>query len=158
MTEPKEFLTQERLYEKYLHPFESIIADISKNGSYFEKQLLIWAVINYIPLTQFKEAEILITFYEDWLSSPEEELKRVYEYLGICHSSIDDISNHTKFKTPSITSDQKKFSNTSWKNNLSKNELASGKEILKIFGFDNLYDENSIPNHELIKQMLSKSK
>ena len=156
MEDPKEFLLQKRLREVYLLPFESLILDISKNGSYFEKQVLIWSIINYIPLVMFNEKELLVTFYEDWVSSPNNELKRVNKYLSIDTFLIEDIRNHINFQSASKTSTQKKFNTLSWKNKISGSEFNSGMEILNHFGFDKLYDEFSLPNHELLKQILSK--
>lgn len=158
MEDPKEFLSQKRLRDAYLLPFESLILDISKNGSYFERQILIWSIINFIPLVMFNDndKELLVTFYEDWISSPNTELKRVNKYLAIEDASNEDIRNSIKYQSASKTSSQKEFSIISWKDKISTTEFTSGMEILKHFGFDKLYDEFSLPNREHIKQISHK--
>lgn len=156
MHDPKDFLLQKRLREKYLLPFESKILHISQNGSYFERQVLIWCIINYVPLTQFNKGQLLITFYEDWCSNPNYELNRVYNYIGLGTSTLNDINDHSKFTSPSKTSASKEFNINEWKSNLSTIEINAGQEILKCFGFDKLYDSNSSPNHKHIDDFLSK--
>ncbi len=155
MTDPSEFLQQKELCEKFLSPFKDIISEVSENGSYFEKQILIWSIINYVPIKQFKEEELHITFYEDWISNPSKELENVYNYLGINTPSINDISNHRVFKTPSRTATEKVFNICSWKKQFSEKEIEKGTQILKRFGFEKLYDTNSLPNKEIIKNIMS---
>jgi len=154
MTDPKEFLLQKELFENYLKPFNEIILDISANGSYLDKQILIWSIINYIPLLQFTEKKLLVTFYEDWLLNPEQELKKVQNYLNIPIVSSVDIKNSKKFKESSRTSSKKEFEISSWNKKISIDEIKSGMKILKKFGLENLYDEFSRPNHDLIQQIL----
>ena len=65
MTDPMKFLDQPELVEDYLLPFIPLINEVSERGDYLEKLLLIWCIINYIPLKQFNKEELLIVFYED---------------------------------------------------------------------------------------------
>ncbi|MBS9768211.1 MAG: sulfotransferase domain-containing protein [Flavobacteriaceae bacterium] len=76
-----DLLQQKELYDDYLRPFEDIISDVRKNGSYYDRQILVWCIINYIPLKQFSGKNILVTFYEDWLTNPHRELYKCYKYL-----------------------------------------------------------------------------
>jgi hypothetical protein len=155
MKDPKDFLLQESLFKKYLKPFESLIIEISASGSYLEKQILIWSIINYIPLLQFNQDNLLVTFYEDWLLNPTQEQKRVYEYLDISSKHINDISDSEKVKKASKTSTKKEFNNLTLTNKLLPHEITSGIYILKKFGLDKLYNEFSIPNHNVIQQFLT---
>ena len=153
MTDPSEFLLQKELSEKLLKPFKEIISDISENGSYFEKQFLIRSIINYVPLKQFKEEELLVTFYEDWISNPTKELIKTYNYVGINTTNLNDISNHNVIKTPSRTATEKVFKVNSWEERFSEKEISQGIKILQYFGLENLYNKNSEPNIEAIRNL-----
>ncbi len=131
-----------------------VIQKIIKNRSEFEEKILIWSILNYVPLKQFRENKILITFYEDWVMNADREMKRVYEYLEMSLTK-DNISRSEKYKQPSHTvlSSREKFSIDTWKEKITEKDYQAGMHILKLFGFDNLYDENSLPNRECLNQL-----
>ncbi|MBT8235483.1 MAG: sulfotransferase domain-containing protein [Bacteroidia bacterium] len=145
MTDPKDFLAQDNLVQDFLKPHVDYINEISDDGTYLDKQILIWSVINFIPLTQFAEDEICITFYEDWTIDPNAELLRIQHFIDQSSSPVIDIKASPKFSRPSKTTATKKFDITSWKSEISKEQLASGNKILEHFGLHMLYDEASIP-------------
>ncbi len=142
-------LQQKELYDDYLRPFEDIILDIKNNGSYYDRQILVWAIINYIPLMQHTKENIYITFYEDWLIDPNTALKRVYDYLEISANLPKNIKQTNKFIHPSKVTATNTFDINSWQKELSAEDIKSGEKILSYFGFDTLY-VNNIPNKQIL--------
>ena len=156
MTEPRDLLQQSDLLNDYLEPFQDMIHTVAEQGSYIDKQILIWAVINYVPLLQFKEDEVLITFYEDWVKDPNAELHRVLEFIDSDAMNSLDIRDSEKFTAPSKTSFKKAFHVADWKKEISQDEIDSGLRILKYFGLHKLYDEFSMPDPEALARFRSK--
>ncbi len=120
-------LSQKNIFEDYLEPFKGKIMRIEKEGDYWEKSALLWAIENMVPIEQIKAGNLhaLPVFYEDILMNPEKEFRKISEYTGITDM---DIKNLTK---PSRTADKKTFSSSKekmlskWKNRLSEDEVES---------------------------------
>ena len=74
-----ETMAQEDLVEDYLLPME---AEIRAARDDFERHLFLWCIDNYVPLRQFAPGEIHLAFYENLLANPEEELRRLFAFLG----------------------------------------------------------------------------
>ncbi len=86
----------------------------------------------------------------------DKEMKRVCEYLELPMPQ-DNIVKGEKYKKPShmASKDKEKFSIDTWKEQISQKDYQAGMCILKFFGFDDLYDENSLPNKECIKSIMN---
>ena len=158
MNDPAVLLKQKSLLDDYLKPFQKLILNTSKNGSCLDKQILIWSIINYIPLVQFGEDELLVTFYEDWISNPEFELEKTYIFINEKPFFPLQIQNSKIFINASKTTTKSTFDILDWKDILTVDEVSSGERILKQFGFGNLYDKFSIPNRGVIQEVRSKFK
>ncbi|WP_053990072.1 sulfotransferase domain-containing protein [Mangrovimonas sp. TPBH4] len=158
MKDPIDFLEQKDLVTDFLKPYECLIRKVSKEGTFIDKQILIWAIINYIPLKQFDENVLLVTFYEHWIANPDTELKRIYEHINLVEKEFVNLKQVKKFKVPSKTSINNTFKTASWRDKFSKEQLESGEFILNSFGFKNLYNEQGIPNIGVLNNILNKSK
>ena len=156
MTDPLDFLKQSNLHEDYLCRFEEIIRRTSHRGDFIVSQILIWSIINYVPLCQFKRGQIHILFYEDMFNDPIGELLRVRQFIhpkddnrkivldeGVLRESRNryDKKNNIINGTSPITS---------WKNELTTRQIDAGLDILNHFGFDQLYDDDLLPNRSVI--------
>lgn len=80
-TDPLVLLNQTALFEDYLHPFEDAIRKISIGNDYILCQILIWSIINYVPLRQFKLCQIHICFYEDIINDPNREISKIFRFV-----------------------------------------------------------------------------
>jgi hypothetical protein len=156
LEDPSLFLRQRELYEDYLYPFEETIWEVSKYGNYLQKQVLIWSIINYVPLTQFASEmdKIYICFYEKICQYPEAEVSKMYSYLypdyfqsekqnvAISKQEIEQPSfvslSHNKATDNQDSSKSQEFVTVS--------EQKYCMSILQKFGLHNLYSENSFPN------------
>ena len=161
-TDPLCLLNQKFLYEDYLFKFEDIIKKISRKNNYILNQIVIWSIINYVPLCQFKEENIHVCFYEDIFVEPIREMSNVFKYINGCSEGGDANIALDVIKRPSrvTTSDGNLLSGVSpilsWKNELTPQLIDEGFEILQCFGFEDLYDDKSMPNSDVLKKYLKK--
>jgi hypothetical protein len=149
------FQNHKELMTDFLEPFKNEIEAI---GSVFENYIFQWCIANYIPLKQFKVGEIHLVFYENFCVNPENEIKRLFEFL---EKDYDELI-FSKIKVPSvqahkysaIKTDKNNLIN-SWKKDLSTAQIDKALQILSLFGLDEIYSENLTPNidnvHEFIK-------
>jgi hypothetical protein len=159
LTEPLEFLKQKALSEDFLQPFEDIIKKTSAEKNYFLNQILIWAILHYVPLRQFKADDIHICFYEDMYTAPEREITRIMRFAKGDQTIATVNLADTLVRQPSWVSGQK--SNmaqgtspiTSWKNELDPAVITQGLAILNHFGLADLYQGDGIPAQEALKKI-----
>lgn len=159
MTEPNEFLNQEKLCQDYLEPFIDLIEQA--NG-YFEKQVVIWSIIHHVIFNQFKNGEILPVFYEELCLNFEKEIKEIYLYIkGDLDSDIKTklISKEIGLSRTSIYSNSEENIRegfNAWTSKISKSDLEAGMNILKRFNFDGIYDEGAFPKQNREKNLMFK--
>ncbi|MCI0563479.1 MAG: sulfotransferase domain-containing protein [Nitrososphaera sp.] len=163
VTEPLDMLNQHNLYEDYLHPFEEIIRKTSSEGDYILCQILIWSIVNYVPLRQFEPGQIHIGFYEDILSNPTKAISKIFGFVKPGIKNYEVSLNREIIRRPSRTSGTE--SNlllgtslaTTWKNELTRHQIDAGFRILECFGFEDLYDDKLTPNWQVLKSLHQKA-
>ena len=139
-----EFIAQEQLVNDFLSPF---IKYIKESNSTFENQLFMWCIENYVPLKQFNPGEILLIFYENICSNPQNEISKILNFLNINY----DYNYIKKSKKPSSVShkDSAIISGgdfiKKWKSFISANQINRAVQILSIFGLQNIYNESCYP-------------
>lgn len=154
MTEPKEFLNQPALYSDYLKPFSEVIQSIGDD--FIEKQVLIWAIIHYVPLKNLNSQDLHIIFYEDLVTRPAQEIERLFNYLELSYDQGESLNQ--RIYKPTRTS--KNFSQElsrdslldSWKNQLSAQQIDKGMEILEQFQLSKVYEDNLTPSRDALAQ------
>lgn len=152
LTEPAALLEQSSLHTDYLVPFENIIRSVSDD--FIERQILIWSIVHYVPLMASNSNDIYIIFYEDLVSSPIEELGRLFAFLGKDDTQEEMLLE--KIYKPARTS--KKFEQVlsrkslvdSWKDELSAQQIDRGMKILGYFHLDVLYENAFKPNRSAL--------
>jgi hypothetical protein len=145
--EPNSFCQEQKeLMEDFLEPFES---DIKSITNVFENYIFQWCINNYVPLKQFKPGEIHLVFYENFCINPENEIKRLFEFLK---KEYDDLI-FSKLRIPSVQAHQnsaiktdKKKLISGWQNDLSPQQITKATEILSLFGLDKIYSNSLIPD------------
>jgi hypothetical protein len=160
---PLDLLNQFDLFQDHLHPFENLIRTTSNSNDYIQIQILIWCILNYIPLLQFRPDQVHIAFYENIYADPEYEILKIINYIYPDNEKRQISIPEKVIKLPSRVThkDSHIFSITSgidfWKNELDKHQIHSGYNILAHFGFDNLYRNDSMGNMELIEKLLKQT-
>jgi hypothetical protein len=133
-----ETMEQEELVEDFLVPME---AEIRAARGGFERRLFTWCIENYVPLKQFEPGEIHLCFYEDFLTRPELELRRLFSFLG---EDFDE-RVYPLLNRPSPLSRQA-ASMDAWQRSVTGHQLERAVEILGLFGLDRVYGEAPMPD------------
>jgi len=149
MTDPREFLKQKQLVNDYLQPYVDVIESVSDD--YIERQIMIWSIIHYIPLKQFKTGEVYILFYENLLANPVEEIKSLMKYTGnpvsdyVIEIILSKMQIPSRVAGESSTILQGDSPVESWKKNIGDRQFQQGMQTLKTFGLDHIYGGTSTP-------------
>jgi len=138
------YLSQEKLMEDFLNPLKSQIKTFESS---FDKHICSWCIENLIPLKQFQENEIYITFYEYLCVKPEEEIKKIFTYLRKTYSP--KVLKHIKIPSLETSKRSAIISGTdlvsSWRKNINDKHKARSLEILSFFGLDKIYADGDLP-------------
>lgn len=137
-----ETLEQRELVEDFLSPMER---EVRAARDDYERHLFLWCIDNYVPLKQFEPGGIHLSFYENLLVHPKEELRRLFAFLG------EDFDAHAyrNLERPSPLSRKEapyKPSVGGWRRQIGGRRLERTVEILNLFGLDRLYGEGTMPD------------
>lgn len=148
-------LSQRELVEDFLEPFRENIEDAK---SEFAKHVFFWCMQYYVPLKQFKHGEIHLCFYENFCENPQEEIARLFGFLG---KEFDERVLYN-LRTPSLMSqkDSAIVKGTSlidsWREDVTAQDLQNALDILSLFSLTKIYSGDSMPDvaaaYELLKQ------
>jgi hypothetical protein len=129
-----ETMEQEELVEDFLLPVEAEIRDA--RGA-FERHVFSWCIENYVPLMQFGPGEIHLSFYENFLVQPEDEVRRLFAFLG------EDFDGRV---WRALSRREMSPSADTWRRSVSDSQLERAVEILGLFGLDRVYGEGAMPD------------
>ena len=152
MTDPREFLKQSQLVEDYLSPFAEQIEKVSDD--YIERQVMIWAIIHYVPLRQFNSNELYILFYENLVNDPLHEIRALFEYLDFpladaeLEHALKVMAKPSRVAGKDSSVVQGKSPIDNWKSEVSNRQIEKGLGILKTFDLDFIYRDSLIPQIE----------
>lgn len=158
-TEPLDLLNQPDLFDDFLRPLEDLIRTVSGRNDYVQNQILIWSILNWVPLVQFRADDLHVVFYEDMLADPEQEVTHIMRYLRPDHGEqavtipsavIHEPSWVTAADSPLLTGVS---AADAWKNELTTVQIDAGFEILSHFGFDALYRAGSRPDRSRLTHL-----
>lgn len=162
MTDPRLFLQQPALLEDYLGPFQDAISQVSDD--YVERQVMIWAIIHYVPLRQFKSGEIYTLFYENVYENPREEFSRLLRYLNprlpphgvLSEGMVEAVARPSYVAGSESTVLLGQSPIGQWRKELTPNQVTAGKRILDMFGLGQLYGDDGRPKHSGVHAILSR--
>jgi hypothetical protein len=160
-TDNLDFLNQKNLIEDHLYPFQGLIQKIKEFDDFTINQILIWSVINYIPLKQFKPGQLQVVYYEDLFEDPVSVLRNVYAnfFPEIPKQEIlpeeDLISSPSQYSSKSRDQLNSEYFQERWKVKLTKQQIEAGFEILYSFGLDTIYGRGLSPDPSVAQKLLS---
>ncbi|CAA9419318.1 MAG: hypothetical protein AVDCRST_MAG01-01-2145, partial [uncultured Rubrobacteraceae bacterium] len=135
-----ETIAQGDLVEDHLLPVEG---HIRAARDPFERHLFLWCIDNYVPLKQFRPGAIHLCFYEDLVRNPEQELRRLFTFIG---RGFDE-AVLGKLGRPSPTSRRdERPSVDGWRGRVDGERLERSAEILGLFGLDGIYGPETGPD------------
>jgi hypothetical protein len=136
-----ETMEQRELVEDFLGPMEP---EIRGARDAFERHLFLWCIENYVPLKQLAPEEIHLAFYENFLVHPEEEIYRLFSFLG---KGFDErVYSTLKRPSPLSRKDAERPSVDAWRRHISNAQLERAAEIQGLFGLQRLYGERMMPD------------
>lgn len=162
-TDPEQLLTQPTLYEDHLQPFEDLIRETSRTGDPVLRTILVWAIINSIPLRQFRPGEIDILFYEEVLERPGEAVGGL---LGRIHAPARQqpvsiprrlINRPSRVAGRDSTLRTGRSPVAAWRHELTTRQIDAGHAILDRFGLAALYGEDSRPDRAVLNNLLNQA-
>ena len=161
--DPMMLWNQPKLREDYLRPFEELIFNTVAKEDYILNQVLIWCIINYIPLKQFSTDKLHVLFYEELYKQPDEEIGKVERFVTLNTNLKVSIASEIIAKPSRVSGDQSNLLAgtsplTSWKEEISPQQAQQGREIMAEFGLAELYDKDGIPNKSVVSAIMSKTK
>ncbi len=144
------FLQQSNLYQKHLKPYTNLIK-MCQDPLF--KQIIQWCIENFLPIKWFNNNQIHIVYYENLCLNFNQEVKKIFHYLKCDYkqtrvSKFERKISQTSRKESAITQGRNLLNG--WQFSMSPQKILQANKILKIFGLDELYDENSIPSINLI--------
>lgn len=161
MTEPKELLSREELMADHLQPFEGLIKSTS---GFFEKQVMTWSIVHYVPLQKLKASDVCLVFYEELVTNPERELERISSKInaasaqtGFGRDLIATIRKPSRVSHPDSPVNRGGDLLSSWKDEVRAYEMRRGLEILHAFGLDEIYSDALMPDRKAAERLLSRS-
>ncbi|MGB5707949.1 MAG: hypothetical protein WBM41_14105 [Arenicellales bacterium] len=149
--DPLDLWNQRYLQQDYLLEHEDLIHRVSEQGDYVQKQLLIWAIINYVPLQQFNKGELKVLYYEQVYLNPDREISETLRFIKNdpdlppvkLPARLVNKATRVAGKESTIETNQSPIS--AWKDELSTSQIDQGYRILMHFGFDKLYGDDGLP-------------
>ena len=138
-----ETLEQGELVEDFLSPMEP---EIRGARDAFERHLFLWCIENYVPLRQFAPGEIHLAFYENFLVHPDEEIDRLFSFLG---KDFDERVYRTLERASPLSRKDAGSESPSvgaWRRHISDAQLERATEIQGLFGLQHLYGGRTMPD------------
>ena len=149
------------LIEDHLLPFQDLIQHVKEFNDFTINQILIWSVINYIPLKQFKPGQIQVVFYEDLFDDPVSILRNVYSNLFPENPKQEILPDEDLIQLPSQYSSKSREQLQSeqfqerWKKKLTKQQIDAGYKILNAFGLNEIYSRGLSPDPGVVQKLLA---
>ena len=135
-----ETMEQEELVEDFLGPVE---AEIRAARNAFERHIFSWCIENYVPLSQFEPGEIHLAFYENFVVHPEDEIRRLFAFLG---EEFDGRVYRPLGRASPLSREGENPSVDAWRRSVTDSQLERAVEVLGLFGLDSVYGERAMPD------------
>lgn len=138
-------LSQDELVSDHLQPFLPLAESITTD---FERHVLVWCILNYVPLRQLSGDDVLLVFYEELCLNPEKELMRMHSFLGRKPSPLDRQlwARPSSQSRPDSAIVRGGDLIDDWKRNVPEDCYRRAMDIISSFGLDTIYSTDSHPN------------
>lgn len=153
--QPAQLLEQPDLHDDFLYPHAELIREIAARKDPLLSNILIWSILNSIPLRQFGPTELQTLFYEEAFQDPSSMVASV---LRMPHTDLDPAIAKRPSKVASQNLLTGKCPLTSWKEKFSVRQIREGSRILERFGLHRLYDERGMPDRAALNEFRSQGR
>jgi len=139
-----------------LAPF---VDEIASAKTSFERHLFVWCIQHLVPLKQLVAGDAHLVFYEDLCVNPRAEVASMFSFLRLPYQ--DAIFRSLKKPSSMSRGDSAVVKGNgasvveAWRKYVTAAESRRAIEILKLFGLDAIYTEDSMPNSAAARAMLA---
>lgn len=162
-TDPADLVSQDALMEDHLEPYRDVLTRTAADGDDIQCMLATWAVINMVPLRQFRRDELHVCFYEEIYDAPEQRLRELYDFTDPSGKRSDFRLDRATVERPSRMASERStiVTNTSplttWKDELTSEQIDSGLALLTELGVGDLYGDGVVPERGVLDRLWSPS-
>jgi hypothetical protein len=151
------YLSQKNLVEDFLKDKVDIAKSLTDD---FSKHIFIWCIETIVPLSQLKDGQVYLAFYENFCTKPKEEIKRLFDFLG---KEFDDkifkiVTRPSQVATADSAIVRGANLIDGWKNKLDEEQIEKAISILKLFKLDKIYSRDIFPNVSEAYRFIRKEK
>jgi hypothetical protein len=144
----KPFLEQPELISHHLSEKLDIIQQAKSEE---EKLATVWCIANLVPLSQFQQDEIHITFYENMCTQPDIEIPAMFqainsEYQESVFETVIKPSTTSRPHSAAVTGQDRV---THWHKKLTSKQVDRILSVVEAFGLGNLYGDSTLPSTNL---------
>ena len=139
------FLSQPDLVEDHLAPYVEIMESAATAE---EKHAIIWCVSNLVPLSQCRQGELKVVYYEHLCTATEGELLGIFQTIGHKYTyridkNINQPSQTTRNTSAVVTGTDKI---NSWQKKLNPAQIDNILRVVDAFGLGHLYGDSFFPS------------
>ena len=144
-THLKEILIQKKLIDDFLIEH---LNEIKKPKNKFSEQIYLWAIENYVPLSQFRQNDnFYLLIYENLCINPRHEITKLFHWIGKkIMSDIDTViykPSQVTEKHSAIVTGENLISN--WTHYVNPVQIRETMNIIQRFNLDSIYNETPYP-------------
>ncbi len=145
------FLKRPELMQDQLAPFVSHIEQaLTFPEQSLERNVFFWCIENYVPLRQFRAGEMHIAFYENFVTEPENETRRLFNFLHKAYeprvlAALEIPSSQTRADSSVRQRDNPL---ERWQKTFSSEQIAWTVETLQLFDLHRIYNDALTPQIE----------
>lgn len=142
-----ETLEQRDLVKDHLEP---LLDEALAVRDPFDRRVFLWCVENYVPLRQLAPNRIHVVFYENLLTDPATEQRRLFGRLGL---DFDEATvPGTKPPSP-VSRKGGSRSVDGWRSVVSGERQRRAVKTLALFGLDRVYGEGPMPDPDGVRAL-----
>lgn len=144
-----DLLSQPELVADHLAPFVNLLQDAQDE---FERHVAVWCVENYVPWRELKQGDALVIFYEDLCTQPEEQVKRIAQFLSL--DNPESMMLRTAHPSSQVRTNNKNFTSavllgqdpvSFWKRYVTPAQVQRAMRLVDAFGLSRLYGPEPLP-------------
>lgn len=117
----------------------------------FQRLILEWCILHYVPLQEFRPGELYVLYYERLLLNFVDEIERLFGFLDASPANLMDLYRYQSRKASGTNWLKRDFQGhermllSEWKATFSAEQVKKARQILTAFSLDGIYDGDGLP-------------
>lgn len=151
----EDMLDQPDLVDRHFRPFVEMLG---RQRSPFEGHIMQWCMEYLVPVREFSQEEIHLSFYENFCNEPEDEIRRLFGFLekGFDVRVLEGLrvaSSVSREYSAIVTGESL---TGGWRKDISPGQEKRSREILSAFGLEGIYGTEGVPDREEACRLLAR--